>query len=199
MTKRSVGDEISAPDRGDAARTSDLRARLMSITAFALIAGCANGWQLGNGGSAAASLAIESRSESVMDRLKQDVDRLLNTRFDDVEALDRQLGSQLGPVRQEGQFNVRHAQGGNIAGAALEGMELRSAQDDPSHATLVLELAPSGLAMEDAPWPAAVLYPPRPDAPESTAHWSLQVGNASVVFGLAPDQVHVRYISISKR
>lgn len=134
-----------------------------------------------------------------MERLKHDVDQLISTGFDDVEALDRQFGSRLGPVRQEGQLNVRHTHGGEIAGIALASIELRSAQDDPKHATLLLDVAPSGLIMEDAPWPDAVLFPPRPDAPDSTAYWSLRMGDTSVVFGLAPDQIHVRYISISKR
>lgn len=199
MTRRTIGEALSSPARAGATRTRGLRAGLLSFTAFALIAGCSSSSLESSKGSLTANPPTQPRSENAMERLRHDVDRLITTRFDDVEALDRQIGSRLGPVRKEGQLNVRHAHDGSIAGIALENIELRSAQDDPGHATLVLEVAPSGLVMEDAPWPTAVLYPPRPDAPDSTAHWSLQVDDTSVVFGLAPDQVHVRYISISKR
>ncbi|WP_282244043.1 hypothetical protein [Stenotrophomonas sp. PS02300] len=134
-----------------------------------------------------------------MDRLRHDVDQLIETPFDDIAAVDALLGSQLGPVGSDDQLNVRKADAGAIAGISLRSIELRSARDDPRHATLLMSVEPSALMMTDAPWPAAVLYPPRPDAPDSNAYWSLQTGGATVIVGLGPDQVHVSYVSISKR
>lgn len=172
---------------------------VIAMTATALIVGCANSTLESQAGMAKASPPIESKSENTMDRLKRDVDRLLSTPFDDVQALNVHLQAQLGPVQPHGQTDVRKAQGGTLAGIALKDIELRSAQDDPGHATLLLDLGSSELALQDPPWPAAVLYPPRPDAPDSNAYWSIQMGGASVIIGLAPDQTHVRYISIGKR
>lgn len=134
-----------------------------------------------------------------MDRLKSEVDRLAATGFDDIESLNSLLHAELGSIQTRDGMNVRSSQQGSLAGTALSNIELRSAQDDPRHATLVLEFNSSGLTIEDSPWPTAVLNPPRPDAPDSSAYWSVRSGDATVILGLASDQVHVNYISISKR
>lgn len=134
-----------------------------------------------------------------MERLKHDVDHLAGIQFQDIAALNAGLSTRLSPIRLRDEVSVRTGEGGSLAGIALRSVELRSAQDDPSHATLVLEFPSSSLVFEDAPWPDAVLYPPRPDAPDSSAYWLLKTDSTTLVFGLARDQKHLSYISISKR
>ncbi|MFC0155806.1 hypothetical protein ACFFJ4_20095 [Xanthomonas dyei] len=133
------------------------------------------------------------------ERLKQDVDRLIGTDFQDVAALSAQLQTQFGPRQSQEAMVVRVGQGGALAGAALQHIELRSTQDAPSHATLLLDFSAPGPALEDVPWPDALLYPPRPDAAGSSAYWSLQRGQVTVILGLTKDQANLSFITISKQ
>lgn len=134
-----------------------------------------------------------------MERIKHDVEHLIGLDFQDADALDVFLGTRLGPVRSDDGIDIRTAVGGSLAGLPLENVELRSAPGDSSRATLLLDFVAPGPAFDSVPWPDAVAHPPRPDAPDSTAYWSLQVDAAKVTLSLSQDRRHLSYIAIRKR
>lgn len=134
-----------------------------------------------------------------MERIKQNVDRLADTGFDDIAAINAQLHAQLSPAQPRDGFDVRVSDSGALGGMPISGIELRSATDDASRATLLLRFAAPGVPLDDAPWPNAVLYPPRPDAADSTAYWSVDKANGTqVILGLSPDQTRLTYLTIRK-
>ncbi|MEA9654737.1 hypothetical protein VDF98_12465 [Xanthomonas campestris pv. raphani] len=175
---------------------------LLPIALLALCtfhAGCAPSTPRNQSAVAAAKPSVETRSKDVTERLKQDVDRLIATDFHDIAALNAQLQTQLGPGESQDVMVIRAGVSGVLAGAALKRIELRSNQDAPSHATLVLDFSPPGPMFEGMPSPDASLYPPRPDAAGSSAYWSMQRETATVIFGLNQDQSGLSYITISKK
>ncbi|ASK98635.1 hypothetical protein KWH01_02895 [Xanthomonas campestris pv. merremiae] len=178
------------------------RAALLSIALLALCtfhAGCAPSTPRDQSAVAAAKPSVETRSKDVTERLKQDVDRLIATDFQDVAALNAQLQTQFGPGEQQDAMVVRRGEGGALAGTALKRIELRSTRDAPAHATLVLDFSSPGPKFEGMPSPDASLYPPRPDASGSRAYWSMQTETATVIFGLSEDQSSLSYVTISKK
>lgn len=92
-------------------------------------------------------LPVESSSEYDLERLKDDVDRLAHSQINGSEAFKTQLGTELGTAQPHGEVNVRKAGFGHVAGAVLTDIELRSAEDDPKYAMLVLTLGSSALAV----------------------------------------------------
>lgn len=134
-----------------------------------------------------------------MERIKQSVDRLADTRFDDIAAVNAQLHAQLGAAQPKDGFDVRVSDSGVLGDIPVSGIELRSATDDASHATLLLRFPAPGVPLADVPWPNAVLYPPRPDAVDSTAYWSVDAANdTQVILGLSPDQTRLTHVTIRK-
>jgi len=134
-----------------------------------------------------------------MERIKQSVDRLAGTGFDDIAAVNAQLHAQLGPAQPRDGFDVRLSDSGVLGGIQVSDIELRSATDDASHATLLLRFPAPGVPIEEVPWPNAVLYPPRPDAADSTAYWSVDVAkDTQVILGLSPDQTRLTQMTIRK-
>lgn len=134
-----------------------------------------------------------------MERIKEGVDRLADTGFDDIAAVNAQLHAHLGPAQPGDGFDVRVSDSGSLGGIPVSGIELRSATDDASHATLQLRFPAPGVRLSDVPWPNAVLYPPRPDAADSTAYWSVDTANdTQVILGLSPDQTRLTHITIRK-
>lgn len=134
-----------------------------------------------------------------MERFKNDIERLSSVRFDDVDALSKQLHTHLGePTRQE-LMHERTAERGVLGDLELRNIKLRSAADDPAHARLIFEVAPPSIALDEIIWEDATIDPPHPDAPDSRASWSARVNGAKVVLGLAADNVTLTYVSISQR
>jgi len=172
---------------------------LIVVIAVSILTSCAGTSSQRGSTPAQSDPPVPADGGHSVQRLKRDVDRLISIRFDDIDALEQQLGTQLGPPGSDGRANVRKAHGGAIAGVALQEVELHSAGDNPEHARLLLKLGAPDLLMEGAPWPAAVLYPPHPDAPDANAYWSFEIQGAAVILGLGPDQRRLSYISISKR
>lgn len=139
-----------------------------------------------------------SDSAAVMRRLRRDVDRLVAMDFRDVAALDSLLKTTLGPIQARDGMAVRVGSNGLLADIAIRNIELRSAQEDRSRTTLVMEVWPSRVFFNDEAWTDAFPYPPHPDAPGSRAYRLLRVGTTRVIIGLTEDQLHVSYITISK-
>lgn len=188
--------------QGNRGRNAFPPATLLPIALLALCtfhAGCAPSTPRDQSAAAAAKPSVETRSKDVTERLKQDVDRLIATDFQDVAALNAQLQTQFGPGEPQDAMVVRRGEGGALAGAALKHIELRSTQDAPSHATLVLDFSLPGPKLEGMPSPDASLYPPRPDASGSRAYWSMHTETATVIFGLSEDQSSLSYVTISKK
>ncbi len=143
--------------------------------------------------------SVKSGSETGMERFKNDIERLSSVRFDDVDALSKQLHTHLGePTRQE-LMHERTAERGVLGDLELRNIKLRSAADDPAHARLIFEVAPPSIALDEIIWEDSTIDPPHPDAPDSRASWSAQVNGAKVVLGLAADNVTLTYVSISQR
>ncbi|AWH26939.1 hypothetical protein [Stenotrophomonas sp. YAU14D1_LEIMI4_1] len=123
---------------------------------------------------------------------------MASTRFGDVDALETQLQTRLGPITRQGRRYERTADGGTLGGLALRNISLRSAADDPRHANLSFEFAAPGIVLRQVAWDGAVMHPPHPDAPGSRAHWNAQLGDATVVLGLDTDDATLVYVSISQ-
>ncbi|MCF8825069.1 hypothetical protein [Xanthomonas campestris] len=132
------------------------------------------------------------------ERLKQDVDRLIATDFQDVSALSTQLQAQFGPRQLDGERELRVSEQGVLAGEKVRRVEFINATDDPSRGKLVIDFSPPGPDFIESPWVDAIPYPPRPDARDSRAYWEMTVNGTKVIFGLTEDQSHLSYISISK-
>ncbi|MFL7980635.1 hypothetical protein, partial [Xanthomonas vasicola] len=140
----------------------------------------------------------ETRSKDVTERLKQDVDRLIATDFQDVADVSTQLQAQFGPRHLDGERELRVSEQGVLAGKKVRHVEFINATDDPSRGKLVIDFSPPGPIFMESPWVDAIPYPPRPDARDSRAYWEMTVNGTKVIFGLTEDQSHLSYISISK-
>lgn len=176
-------------------------AMLLPIALLALCtfhAGCAPSTPRDQLAVAAAKPSTETRSKDVTERLKQDVDRLIATGFQDVAAVGTQLQAQFGPRHLDGERELRVSEQGMLAGEKVQRVEFINATDDPSRGKLVIDFSPPGPNFVEAPWVDAVPYPPRPDARDSRAYWEMAVNGTKVIFGLTEDQSHLSYISISR-
>ncbi|MBB3797597.1 hypothetical protein LN461_16570 [Xanthomonas arboricola] len=174
---------------------------LLPIALLALCtfhAGCAPSTPRDQLAIAAAKPSAETRSKDVTERLKQDVDRLIATDFQDVAAVSTQLQAQFGPRHLDGERELRVSEQGVLAGEKVQHVEFISATDDPSRGKLVIDFSPPGPGFKESPWVDAIPYPPRPDARDSRAYWEMTVKGTKVIFGLTEDQSHLSYISISK-
>ncbi|MBB4725487.1 hypothetical protein [Xanthomonas euvesicatoria] len=177
------------------------QATLLSIALLALCtlhAGCASSTPRDQLAIAAAKPSSETRSKDVTERLKQDVDRLIATDFQDVTAVSTQLQAQFGPRHLDGERELRVSEQGVLAGKKVRHVEFINATDDPSRGKLVIDFSPPGPSFMESPWVDAIPYPPRPDARDSRAYWEMTVNGTKVIFGLTEDQSHLSYISISK-
>ncbi|WP_244242873.1 hypothetical protein [Xanthomonas citri] len=177
------------------------QATLLSIALLALCtlhAGCAPSTPRDQLAIAAAKPSSETRSKDVTERLKQDVDRLIATDFQDVAAVSTQLQAQFGPRHLDGERELRVSEQGVLAGKKVRHVEFINATDDPSRGKLVIDFSPPGPSFMESPWVDAIPYPPRPDARDSRAYWEMTVNGTKVIFGLTEDQSHLSYISISK-
>ncbi len=168
------------------------------LTLCSFHAGCALSTPRDQPAAAAAKSSIETRSKDVTERLKQDVDRLIATDFQDVSALSTQLQAQFGPRQLDGERELRVSEQGVLAGEKVRRVEFINATDDPSRGKLVIDFSPPGPDFMESPWVDAIPYPPRPDARDSRAYWEMTVNGTKVIFGLTEDQSHLSYISISK-
>ena len=134
-----------------------------------------------------------------MERFKNDIERLSSVRFDDVDALNKQLHTHLGEPTRQDVMDERIAEHGMLGDLEVRNIRLRSAADDPALANLIFEIAPPSIALEEIIWENSTKHPSRPDAPGSRPYWSAQVNDAKVVLGLDADNVTLTYISISQR
>ncbi|QDL26408.1 hypothetical protein [Stenotrophomonas maltophilia] len=134
-----------------------------------------------------------------MERFKNDIERLISVRFDDVDALNEQLHTHLGAPTRQGLRDERIAERGMLGDLEVRNIKLRSAADDPAHANLIFEVAPPSIALEEVSWEGSIVNPPHPDASGSRPYWSAQVNGAEVVLGLAADNVTLTYVSIRQR
>ena len=132
-----------------------------------------------------------------MERFKNDIERLISVRFDDVDALNEQLHTHLGEPIRQGLRDERIAERGMVGHLEIRNITLRSAPDDPAHAKLAFDVAAPSIALEEIIWEDSTIYPPHPDAPGSRPYWSAQVNGAEVVLGLAPDNVTLTRVVIS--
>lgn len=134
-----------------------------------------------------------------MERFKNDIERLISVRFDDVDALNEQLHTHLGEPTRQGLRDERIAERGMLGDLEVRNIKLRSAADSTAHANLIFEVAPPSIALEDVNWEDPIVNPPHPDASGSRPYWSGQVNGAEVVLGLAADNVTLTYVSIRQR
>ena len=134
-----------------------------------------------------------------MERFKNDIERLASVRFDDVDALNEQLHTHLGAPTRQGLRDERTAERGRLGDLEVRNITLRSPADDPTHATLIFEVAPPSIALDEIIWEDSTIEPPHPDAPDSRPYWSAQVNGAEVILGLAPDNVTLTRVLISHR
>ena len=134
-----------------------------------------------------------------MERFKNDIERLASVRFDDVDALNEQLHTHLGAPTRQGLRDERVAERGRLGDLEVRNITLRSPADDPTHATLIFEVAPPSIALEEIIWENSAIEPPHPDAPGSRPYWSAQVNSAKVVLGLSLDYKTLAFVSISQR
>lgn len=172
---------------------------LIVVFAMSLLTSCAGTSSQRGPAPAPPGPPVPADGSHPVQRLKRDVERLISIRFDDIEALEQQLDTHLGRPGADGRASVRKARGGTLAGVALKDVELHGAPDHPEQARLLLRFGATDLLMDDVPWPAAILHPPHPDAPDGHAYGSLEIQGAAVILGLGPDQTHLSYISIRKR
>lgn len=107
--------------------------------------------------------------------------------------------THLGEPNRQGLRDERTAERGMLGGLEIKNITLRSPADDPTHATLVFEVAPPSIALGEIIWEESAMYPPHPDAPDSRPYWSAQVNSAKVVLGLSLDHKTLTYVSISQR
>lgn len=187
--------------QGNNGRSDSPRATLLPIALLALCtfhAGCAPSTPRDQLDIAAAKPSAETRSKDVTERLKQDVDRLIATDFQDVAAVGTQLQAQFGPRQLDGEIELRVSEQGVLAGEKVQRVEFINAIDDPSRGKLVIDFSSPGPGFMESPWVDAIPYPPRPDALDSRAYWEMTVNGTKVIFGLTEDQSHLSYISISK-
>lgn len=134
-----------------------------------------------------------------MERFKNSIERLSNVRFGDIDALNEQLHTHLGEPTRQGLRDERTAERGMLGGLGIQNITLRSPADDPTHATLIFEVTPPSIALEEIIWEESAMYPPHPDAPDSRPYWSAQVNSVKVVLGLSLDHKTLTYVSISQR
>jgi hypothetical protein len=135
----------------------------------------------------------------VIERIRQDVDRLIATPFDDSAGLQAILGTQLGPATEQDGWVVRRADHGTLAGVPIHDITLRTSSDGQGAKVMLLSLADDAVPFQGAQWPGATPNPPRPDAAGANAYWDVQQGGANVVLGLDGAQRHLIQISIRKR
>jgi len=143
--------------------------------------------------------SIKSGIETGIERFKNDVERLTSVRFDDVDALNEQLHTHLGEPTRQGLRDERIAERGMLGDLEVRNITLRSPADDPAHANLIFEVVPPSIVLKEIIWEDSTLYPPHPDAPDSRPYRSVQVNSATVVLGLASDNVTLTYVSIRQR
>lgn len=143
--------------------------------------------------------SVKSGSDIGMERFKNDIERLISVRFDDVDALNEQLHTHLGAPTRQGLRDERIAERGMLGDLEVRNIKLRSAADDPAHANLIFEVAPPSIALEEVSWEGSIVNPPHPDASGSRPYWSAQVNGAEVVLGLAADNVTLTYVSTRQR
>lgn len=134
-----------------------------------------------------------------MERFKNDIERLSSVRFDDVDALSKQLHTRLGEPTRQGLRNERTAERGLLGDLEVRNITLRSDADNPALARLTFDVAPPSIALDEIIWEDSTIYPPHPDAPGSRAYWSAPVNGAKVVLELAPDQKTLTHVLISQR
>ena len=135
-------------------------------------------------------------SEAASDPLVRDIGRMLRTRLEDPDALETFLQARFGPSKAGTHFDSRIATRGRFAGAALERIELLSGRDTPGKGILHMEFGASSPRVIQSPWPGALPSPPRPDAAASPAYWEVQDQGTTIILVLAPDQAHVRQITV---
>ena len=133
------------------------------------------------------------------DHIRQGVDRLLATSFNDASAIDGAFGTRLGPAKELDGFIVQTAAEGTLAGVPFRAIELRRSADGIGAAVLLFSLADDGVAFDGTAWPGAMPQPPSTHAAGSTASWTLDRDGTSVVLGLDPSQQRLTRISIRKR
>lgn len=144
------------------------------------------------------SVPNASRSSPVIERIKQDVDRLIATPFDDTPRLQALLGSDLGvPTEQDG-WRTQTAASGRFAGLPVHDIKLRSSADGQGASVLLLSFDAGQVPFDGAQWPGALPNPPRPDAPGSTAYWEVRQADATVILGMDSAQQHLVQLSIRK-
>jgi len=132
----------------------------------------------------------------VIERIKQDVDRLIATPFDDAQRLDALLGSALGPASEQDGWRIRQAAQGRLAGLPVHDITVRTSADGQGARVLLLSFDAGEVPFDGAQWPGAMPKPPRPNAPGSTAYWEAHEGEATVILGLDAAQQHLVQISI---
>ncbi|CAM4411067.1 DUF3251 domain-containing protein [Stenotrophomonas lactitubi] len=174
--------------------------RCLTITIAALVlSACSSGARPTPSHHLNQRQSVKSGSEIGMERFKNDIERLASVRFDDVDALNEQLHTHLGAPTRQGLRDERTAERGRLGDLEVRNITLRSPADDPTHATLIFEVAPPSIALEEIIWENSAIEPPHPDAPGSRPYWSAQVNSAKVVLGLSLDYKTLTFVSISQR
>ncbi|WDS35282.1 hypothetical protein [Pseudoxanthomonas sp.] len=134
----------------------------------------------------------------MIERIKQDVDRLIATPFNDTARLQTLLGSELGaPAEQDG-WRTQTAATGNFAGVPVHDITLRSSIDGQGTSVLLLSFDEGGIPFDGAQWAGATPNPPRPESPSSSAYWEVHKGDATIVLGMDNSQQHLVQLSIRK-
>lgn len=169
-----------------------------AIVLAVLYSGCASGNSYDRSGLVVDQPTVGATRKDGMERLRQDVDRLIATDFRDMASIAAQLRTQLGTPQLDGERELRVSETGMLSGENLRRVELINALDNPSRGKLVIDFAPPGPDFVDVPWASAVPNPPHPDAADSPAYWTMMVAGTAIYFVLSKDQEHLVHIVIDK-
>lgn len=176
-----------------------LRCCLMMSFSVPALTACSSGAPPASSGHLNQQQSVESGSEAGMERFKKEVEQLAAIRFDDPEAVGRQLKTQLGAATRDNVHEERSAERGMLGDLSILNIKLRSASDNPAHATLTFDIAPPSVVVGNVLWEDSIPYPARPDASGSRPYWSTRVSGSEVILGLESDGTTLNYISISQR
>lgn len=170
----------------------------MMAVSWLVMAACSSGAPASSGNSNQ-SQPVESGGEIEMERFKSDIERLAGVRFDDVDALNGQLRTHFSSSGQGDLSVERSAERGALGRLEVRNIVLRSNAHQPGRARLTFDVVSPSIEINQELWRDSILYPARPDAPDSRPYWSVQLDRATVYLGLAPDSATLARVTIIQR
>lgn len=133
--------------------------------------------------------------------IRKSIEDLATGNLADIAFLDSYLSTRLGAPSKEAYLSIRRSDSGQFAGMAVDSIELRTSDEDPSQAILVIDLkapGPEASVTVKQYWPDAEFTPARPHAAASQAYWSFAQGQTKVSIGRPADQDRITSITFDR-